>query len=119
MKKDIAVLASLFLAVFSILVLTQEAALAEGTVQSQQSTAAKVKQITGGVAAGDAQSAGTLIVKQGKKEVVLYVSDATKITLGTETKAIADLTEGKEVSVRYIEENGINTAKSIVIIGAQ
>ena len=119
MRKVIAVSVLLFLAVFSILVMTHKMALAEGAAQGQQSTAAKIKQITGGVVAGDAQSAGILTVKQGKKEVVLYVSDATKITLGAETKTPADLTAGTEVSVRYIEENGQNTAKSIVIIGVQ
>jgi hypothetical protein len=76
------------------------------------------KHVTGEVAAVDA-NAKTVSVKAGKHEVVVSVDDKTKISMGKETKTLADVTVGETVSVKYTEAGGKNTAESIDLHAAK
>jgi microtubule-associated protein 1 len=70
------------------------------------------KQITGEVTAVDAK-ANTITVKGKKAEVTVTVDEKTKFM--PKGKAIADVTAGEKVMVRYTEAEGKNTAKSVKI----
>ncbi len=63
---------------------------------------AKMKQVTGVVSAVDAK-ANTITVKKGKKETTITVDDKTKIMVGKEKKALADVKAGDKVTVHYAE----------------
>lgn len=75
---------------------------------------AKRVQVTGEIAALDA-AAKTFTVKGKKGDVNLSVNDKTKIKAGEETKTLADLKDGIKVTVKYVEVDGKNMAKSIEI----
>ena len=63
---------------------------------------AKMKQVTGEVTAVDAK-ANTITVKKGKKDTTINVDDKTKIMVGKEKKALADVKVGDKVTVHYAE----------------
>ena len=79
--------------------------------------AKKVTQVTGEVTAVDAK-ANTVTVKGKKGDVTVEVTADTKITAGKEAKAIADVMAGEKVTVKYVEQDGKNTAKSIDVKAA-
>ena len=72
------------------------------------------KQVTGEVAAVDA-AAMTLTVKGKKGEVALSADDKTKVMMGKEKKALADVKVGDKVTVKYVVADGKNMAKTIII----
>jgi|WetSurSiteA1Bulk_404760.scaffolds.fasta_scaffold01425_4 hypothetical protein len=81
---------------------------------------AKVKQVTGAVKAVDAMSITVSKKVKGKAEdTVVAVNDKTKITMGKEKKAIADVKVGDKVTVKYSEADGKMTAKSIAVMAAE
>lgn len=75
---------------------------------------AKVKQVTGEVAAVDA-AAKTLTVKGKKGDVALMADDKTSVKMGKEKKTLADVKVGDKVTVKYAEMDGKNMAKSVVV----
>lgn len=93
MKKAIAIVLSLMF----IFALTSVTFAAE-----KKETTAKMKQVTGEVTAVDAK-ANTMTVKKGKKETAINVDDKTKIMVGKEKKALADVKVGDKVTVHYAE----------------
>ncbi len=79
---------------------------------------AKVKTVTGEVAAVDAK-AGTITVKGKKAEVTVTCDDKTKVMMGKEKKACADVKVGDKVTVKSHEVEGKNVAKSVSIHAAK
>ncbi|MDP3297668.1 MAG: hypothetical protein Q8N09_08780 [Thermodesulfovibrionia bacterium] len=119
MKKTIAILISVLLVVaFGTVVFAAQEAAAPAekkeAAPAEKKAEVKTHQVTGEVAAVDT-AANTVTVKKDKKEIVLVVTDKTKITLDKEKKGIADLKAGEKVTAKYTEEGGKNTAKSIAI----
>jgi len=79
---------------------------------------AKVKQVTGDVAAVDAK-AGTITVKGKKGDTTVATDAKTKIMMGKDVKAIADVKVGDKVTVKFSEADGKMTAKSVAIKAAE
>ncbi|MBI4653977.1 MAG: hypothetical protein HY752_03165 [Nitrospirae bacterium] len=79
---------------------------------------AKVQQVTGEVTAVDVK-ANTLAVKGKKGDVMFSVDDKTTVTVGKEKKTLADVKVGAKVTVKYVEMDGKNVAKSIAIAEAK
>ncbi|MBE0426734.1 MAG: hypothetical protein IBX72_08810 [Nitrospirae bacterium] len=76
----------------------------------------RVKQITGEVTAVDAKAMTITVTKKMRGrviEAVATVTDKTKIMMGREKKTLADVKAGENVTLKYIEADGKNTAKSI------
>ncbi|MFA4917966.1 MAG: DUF5666 domain-containing protein [Thermodesulfovibrionales bacterium] len=91
---------------------------AEPAVAEKKAAPAKVKQVTGDVAAVDAK-ANTITVKGKKGDTVVTCDDKTKIMMGKDKKAIADVKVGDKVTVKYSEADGKMTAKSVAIKAAE
>ena len=83
-------------------------------VAEKKAAPAKVKQVTGDVAAVDAK-ANTITVKGKKADTVVTCDDKTKIMIGKDKKALADVKVGDKVTVKYSEADGKMTAKSVAI----
>lgn len=82
--------------------------------EKKEAAPAKVKQVTGEVAAVDA-AAKTLTVKGRRGDVALMADDKTSVKMGKEKKALADVKVGDKVTVKYAEMDGRNMAKSVVV----
>ena len=83
---------------------------------------AKVMQVTGEVTACDTKAMTITISKKVKGkavETVVTVDDKTKIMMGKEKKALADVKAGDKVTVKYKEVDGKNVAKSVAIQPAE
>lgn len=125
MKKTIAIVLSL-LFVFAIASVSfaaeakKEAAPAKkeaAPAEKKEAAPAKAKKgtVSGEVMAIDAK-ASTLTVKGPKKgDVVVSVTDKTKIMSGKDKKTLADIKAGDKVKVAYTEAEGKNTASSVTI----
>src|SRR4030042_875550 len=113
MKKTIAII----VAVLFVFALTSISFAAE-----KKKAPAKVKQVTGEVAAVD-EKAMTITVSKKMKgkavETVVTVDDKTKIMMGKEKKNLADVKAGDKVNVHYKEVDGKNVAKSVAIKPAE
>ena len=83
-------------------------------VAEKKAAPAKAKQVTGDVAAVDAK-ANTITVKGKKGDTVVTCDDKTKIMMGKDKKALADVKVGDKVTVKYSEADGKMTAKSVAI----
>jgi ribosomal protein S1 len=81
---------------------------------AEKKAPAKVKQVTGDVAAVDAK-ANTITVKGKKGDTVVTCDDKTKIMMGKDKKALADVKVGDKVTVKFSEADGKMTAKSVAI----
>jgi len=82
----------------------------------------KVKMVTGDVKAVDTKAMTVTVTKMVKgkaEESVVTVSDKTKVMMGKEKKALADVKAGDKVTVKYTEVEGKNVAKSIAIHEAE
>ena len=82
----------------------------------------KVKQVTGDVKAVDMKAKTITVTKMMKgkaEETVVTVDDKTKIMMGEEKKALADVKVGEKVKAVYKEVEGQNVAKSITIMPAE
>jgi ribosomal protein S1 len=77
---------------------------------------AKIKAVTGEVMAADATS---ITVKGKKGDVTATTSDKTKVMMGKEKKAIADVKVGDKVTLKYSEADGKNMAKMVSIHAAK
>lgn len=78
----------------------------------------KVQQVTGEVKAVDTKAMTVTVTKMMKgkaEETMVTVSDKTKIMMGEEKKALADVKAGDKVTVKYKEVEGKKVAKSIAI----
>jgi len=78
----------------------------------------KVQQVTGDVKAVDTKAMTVTVTKMMKgkaEETMVTVSDKTKIMMGQEKKALADVKAGDKVTVKYKEVEGKKVAKSIAI----
>lgn len=78
----------------------------------------KVLQVTGDVKAVDTKAMTVTVTKMVKgkaEETTVTVSDKTKIMMGTEKKALADVKAGDKVTVKYKEVEGKKVAKSVAI----
>jgi Cu/Ag efflux protein CusF len=73
-----------------------------------------VKAVTGEVTAVDTK-AGTITVKGKKAEVTVTCNDKTKVMIGKEVKALADVMVGDKVTVKYTEVKDKNVAKSVAV----
>lgn len=105
MKKAIAILVSV-LFVVSVAGLSFAA---EKAAPVEKKAKAKVHIVTGEVVAVDG-AAMTLTVKGRKGEVALNTTDKTRFAKG---KSLADVKVGERASVKYVEEDGKNIAKSV------
>jgi ribosomal protein S1 len=85
---------------------------------AEKKAPAKVKQVTGDVVAVDAKT-GAITVKGKKGDTVVTCDDKTKIMMGKEKKALADVKVGDKVTVKFSEADGKMTAKSIAIKTAE
>jgi hypothetical protein len=85
--------------------------------KAEKKATAKVKQVTGNVAAVDAK-ANTITVKGKKGDTVVTCDDKTKIMMGKDKKAIADVKVGDKVMVKFSEADGKMMAKSVAIMAA-
>jgi Cu/Ag efflux protein CusF len=82
----------------------------------------KVKQVTGDVKAVDMKAKTITVAKMMKgkvEETVVTVDGKTKIMMEKEKKALADVKAGDKVTVKYIEVDGKNVAKSVAIKPAE
>jgi ribosomal protein S1 len=121
-KKAIAIIVSL-LFVLSVAGLTFAA---EKAVEKKEAPAmekkapakAKVKMVTGEVTAVDVK-ANTVTVKGKKAEMTLTCEDQTKVMMGKEKKACADVKVGDKVTAKYSEVEGKDVAKSVSIHAAK
>jgi ribosomal protein S1 len=86
--------------------------------KAEKKAAAKTKQVTGEVAAVD-MKANTITVKGKKAEVTVTCDDKTKVMMGKEKKACADVKVGDKVTVKSAEVDGKNVAKSVSIHAAK
>jgi Cu/Ag efflux protein CusF len=93
-------------------------AAAEKKVEPAKAAPVKVKQVTGDVAAVDAK-AGTITVKGKKGDTTVATDAKTKIMMGKDVKAIADVKVGDKVTVKFSEADGKMTAKSVAIKAAE
>jgi ribosomal protein S1 len=128
MKKVLAIIVSLVLVVsFAGLSFAAEKAadkkapaMAEkkAPAMEEKKAPAKIKQVTGEVAAVDAK-ANTITVKAKKGDTTVTVDDKTKIMMGKEKKAIADVKVGDKVMVKFSEADGKMVAKSVAIKAAE
>lgn len=83
---------------------------------------AKVKQVSGDVKAVDIKAMTITVTKMMKgkaEETMITVGDKTKIMMGKEKKALADVKAGDKVTVKYTEAEGKNMAKSVAIHEAE
>ena len=127
MKKALAIIiAVLFLFALtsvSFAVEKKEAAPVKAEEKAMEKKApAKVKQVSGEVAACDTKAMTITISKKMKGkavETVVTVDDKTKIMMGKEKKALADVKAGDKVTVKYTEVDGKNVAKSVAIKPAE
>lgn len=118
MKKILAILAVLMMVVaFSGATFAAEENKAAEPATEAKEAPEKVKKVTGKVTAVDAK-ANTVTVKGRKGDVTVEVTADTKITAGKEAKAIADVMAGEKATIKYVEKDGKNTAKSIDIKAA-
>lgn len=79
----------------------------------------KVKQVTGEVKTVDATAktiAITKMVKGKDVDIVVTVDDKTKITMGKEKKALADVKVGDKVKVKYEVKDGNNIARRMALL---
>jgi ribosomal protein S1 len=126
MKKAIAIiLAVLFVfAVTSISFAAEKKAAvapAEKKAEPMPAEKPKVKHVTGEVKAVDTAAMTITVTKTVKAKVVetvVTVNDKTKIMMGAEKKTLADVKVGDKVKAKYIETDGKNVAKSVVIMPA-
>ncbi len=104
MKRAIAIVLSIMFifAVASVSFAAEEKKAAAKKEAPAKAEKAKMKQATGEVTAVDAK-ANTITVKKGKKETTINVDDKTKIMVGKEKKALADVKVGDKVTVHYSE----------------
>lgn len=118
MKKILAILAVLMMVVaFSGATFAAEEKKAAEPATEAKKAPEKVKQVTGEVTAVDAK-ANTVTVKGKKGDVTVEVTADIKITAGKEAKTIADVMAGEKATVKYVEKDGKNTAKSIDVKAA-
>jgi Cu/Ag efflux protein CusF len=113
MKKTVVIIMALFF-VFAITSLS----LAAGEKKAAPPVKPKVMQVTGDVKAIDTIAKTIIVTKMVMKkaeETVVTVDDKTKIMMGKEKKALADLKVGDKVTVKYREVDGKNIAKSVAI----
>ena len=124
MKKVIAIFVSvIFVFAFASMSLAAEkAAPAPAPMEKKAEPAAtakpKVHQVTGDVKAVDMKAmtiAVTKMMKGKAEETMITVGDKTKIMMGKEKKALADVKAGDKVTVKYTEAEGKNMAKSVAI----
>ncbi len=125
MKKAIAIIVSVLfvLAITSLSFATEEkkAAPAPAAPTAEKKMAEKkapVKQVTGEAAAVD-MKANTITVKGKKAETTVTCDDKTKVMMGKEKKACADVKVGDKVTAKYSEADGKNMAKSVSIHAAK
>jgi Cu/Ag efflux protein CusF len=125
MKKAVSIiLALLFVfAITSVSFAAEEKKTAPATEEkAMPAVKAKVKQVTGDVKAVDMKAKTITVTKMMKdkaEETVATVDDKTKIMMGEEKKALADVKVGEKVKVVYKEVEGKNVAKSITIMPAE
>ncbi|OGW53451.1 MAG: hypothetical protein A2Y81_12365 [Nitrospirae bacterium RBG_13_43_8] len=117
MKKVIAIFVSvLFLFAMASLSLSAEEKKAAEPAKAAEKP--KVHQVTGDVKAVDAKAMTITVTKMMKgkaEETMITVGDKTKIMMGEEKKALADVKAGDKVTVKYTEAEGKNMAKSVAI----
>lgn len=117
MKKAITIIvAVLFVFALTSISFAAEEKKAEGAAMPVEKP--KVKQVTGDVKAVDATAKTVTVTKKMRDkamDTVVTVDDKTKIMMGKETKALADVKAGDKVRVKYTEIGGKNVAKSIAI----
>jgi Cu/Ag efflux protein CusF len=81
-----------------------------------------VRQVTGEVKTVDMKAMTVTVTKmlKGKaEETKVTVGDKTKVIMGKEKKALADVKAGDKVTVKYVEAGGKNVAKKIAIHEAE
>jgi Cu/Ag efflux protein CusF len=119
-RKAIAIIvAVLFVFALTSVSFAAEGKKAEGAMSVEKP---KVKMVTGEVKAVDTTAGTVTVVKKlkGKEiETVVTVDSKTKIMMGKEKKALADVMAGDKVKVKYTEVDGKNVAKSIAIKAAE
>jgi ABC-type Fe3+-hydroxamate transport system substrate-binding protein len=103
MKKAIAIVLSvMFIFALTSVTFAADKKAAAPAETKEVTVKAKMKQVTGEVTAVDAK-ANTITVKKGKKDTTITVDDKTKIMVGKEKKALADVKVGDKVTVHYAE----------------
>jgi ribosomal protein S1 len=123
MKKVIAIFVSvIFVFAFASFSLAAEKAAPAPAPMEKKAAAAtekpKVHQVTGDVKAVDMKAMTISVTKMMKgkaEETMITVGDKTKIMMGKEKKALADVKAGDKVTVKYTEAEGKNMAKSVAI----
>ena len=119
MKKTIAIIVSLiFVLSFAGLSFAADKPAAEKKAEPVKAAPVKVKQVTGDVTAVDAK-AGTITVKGKKGDTTVATDAKTKIMMGKDVKALADVKVGDKVMVKFSEADGKMTAKSVAIKSAE
>lgn len=103
MKKAIAIVLSvMFIFALTSVTFAADKKAAAPAEKKEVTVKAKMKQVTGEVTAVDAK-ANTITVKKGKKDTTITVDDKTKIMVGKDKKALADVKVGDKVTVHYAE----------------
>lgn len=88
--------------------------------KAEPATAGKpvVRQVTGDVKVVDMKAMTVTVTKmiKGKaEETMITVGEKTKIMMGKEKKTLEDVKAGDKVTVKYIETESKNIAKSVAI----
>ena len=96
--------------IVSVLFVLSVAGLAFAAEKKAPAKKVKVMAVTGEVLAVDAK-AMTLTVKGKKGEVAVTTDDKTKFAKG---KSLAEVKVGDKATVKYVEEDGKNIAKSVM-----
>ncbi|MBI3076557.1 MAG: hypothetical protein HYY85_06135 [Deltaproteobacteria bacterium] len=93
---------------------------ADKAAKPAKKPAVRTKQATGVVAKAAADSLTIKRkVKGQEQELTFSVTDKTSVRMGKEKKAIGDVKEGERVTVRYVEDDGKMTARSVTISPAR
>ena len=119
MRKSLLVLISLAMAaLFTAASVSAEGikGIAENSASGVKATPVAMKRktvsVTGEISEVD-PAASTIKVKESNKEVILNVTDKTKITVGKTKKSLADLKVGEKLSAKAREEDSKLVARSI------
>lgn len=81
---------------------------------TMDAAAGQHRQVTGTVTGIDIRS-GTITVSKKNRNVTLDINDKTSLTQCTSDPKLTDIRIGDKVTVKYKENPGENTAKSVTI----
>lgn len=86
-------------------------------IAPMNASAGQHRQVTGTVTGIDIKK-GTITVTKKNRNVTLDIDDKTALTQCTNNPELSDIRIGDKVTVKYTEDPGKNTAKSVTVRAA-